>query len=754
MYNVSVKHIVGKKFERSVKDMNKKMNKFKSAVLSGMIAVGSVAGSFAAVAPSLSASAASTDNYAKLLQYSLYFYDANMCGTNVGERSALTWRDDCHTSDAVDGGFHDAGDHVKFGLPAGYAASVLGLSYHEFGDAFDSTGQTAHLKVITDHFAEFFKNSTTLSGGSVTEFVYQIGDGNADHAEWCAPEMQGPSSRTKFSTNSGASDIAAEYAAALAANYVNFGNEEDLTYAKALFDFSTKYNKKATDGVGGFYDSWDYYDDQAWAAGWLYLATKDNTYKSFLNTYMNTSDAGSSGMDGGKWGIYSTLSWNNVSMGAGILQAEINGGSDDWNKVTTYLDSHGGNSSEWYWENMWGSARYNTAQQTAALIASKHGAKDYYSWAAGQMDYILGNSPSGKNLVVGMESNSSQYPHHRAASGYSSFDEMGDNTTYSSNGHVLVGALCGGPEDKGGTYHDSVKDYYCNEVTLDYNATLVAAAAGLYSKYKTGEVVDTSSIPGVDGSAVTPIVTTAPQGQVTTTVKSDETPVQTTTTKADTPQQTTAQQGSTGSDKEAKLSGSNGEYTFNPENADTIEITLTMNSGDTQGNGGIGFSDAAGNWTQVEFNLSISGGKGTATVSGEKLKGVSNAKLMIWWPESATIDSVVLHYNNSTPAVTTAAPTTTAAPVTTAVPVTTQTESVKNDSDIVYGDANLDGKVTISDAVAILQYLANSEKYPLSEQARKNADVDGEGGVTGKDAAVIQKVDAGIYAASQLPIKG
>ena len=63
-------------------------------------------------------------------------------------------------------------------------------------------------------------------------------------------------------------------------------------------------------------------------------------------------------------------------------------------------------------------------------------------------------------------------------------------------------------------------------------------------------------------------------------------------------------------------------------------------------------------------------------------------------------------------------------------------------TEILYGDANLDGKVSISDAVAILQYLANSSKYPLEENAKINADVDGAGGVTGKDAAEIQKYDA------------
>ena len=74
-------------------------------------------------------------------------------------------------------------------------------------------------------------------------------------------------------------------------------------------------------------------------------------------------------------------------------------------------------------------------------------------------------------------------------------------------------------------------------------------------------------------------------------------------------------------------------------------------------------------------------------------------------------------------------------------------------SDVVYGDANLDGKVSISDSVAILQYVANASKYNLDDKAKSNADVDGDPGVTGKDAAVIQSVDAGVYDVSQLPLK-
>ena len=67
------------------------------------------------------------------------------------------------------------------------------------------------------------------------------------------------------------------------------------------------------------------------------------------------------------------------------------------------------------------------------------------------------------------------------------------------------------------------------------------------------------------------------------------------------------------------------------------------------------------------------------------------------------------------------------------------------------GDANLDGKVTLADCVAILQYIANSEKYPLSKEALANADAYNTGdGISGKDALAIQKYDS--KSISELPL--
>ena len=626
-----------------------------TTALSGLTTLGSMA-----------ASAASYDNYAKLLQYSMYFYDGNMCGSDVGSASQFDWRDNCHGSDEVDGGFHDAGDHVKFGLPAGYTASTLGWGYYEFKDSYDALGQTAHLQALTDRFCDFFKASTKLSGDTVTSLCYQVGVGQADHDVWCSPESQNDQSlRTAYWTSDDASDIAAEYAAALAVNYINFGNAEDLKYAKALYNYSIKTNKANCPEAENFYRSYDYYDDQAWAAGWLYLATKDSTYSSFLDKFMNDTNAGKSGQSGCKWGVYSTMCWNNVSLGAAILQSEITGDAMDWAKVTTYLNGKCTSESTYYCESDWGSARYNTALQMAALATTKYSAKsgmDYSSWCKAQMGMILGNNPKNVNFVVGMDSNSAKYPHHRAASGYQSFDEMKGKTDYSSNGHTLVGALVGGPADSNFTYTDSVNDYQANEVALDYNAGLVGAAAGLYSIYKTGSV--DSSIEGVSGSIVTTTKATTITTKATTTTTNK--PVTTTTTQATTKRNITTTTIATAAPSGGKTAnittgtqvGTDGDKQmyaeFAPNGAKTATLYYKVKTSDTNSSGA--FGTWTGSWVQEDFEVTVgANGECKATYNIPSNVG-QTVKAMVFYPDASSveIEKVVLD-ESSTPVTTTVA---------------------------------------------------------------------------------------------------
>ncbi len=651
--------------------------------------------------PSLTASAAS-DNYARLLQHSLYFYDANMCGTQVSENTAMSWRSDCHTADDADGGFHDAGDHAMFGLPQGYAASTLGWGYYEFKDAYDATGQGAHFKVINDYFCNFFRASTKLDGsGNVTSFCYQKGNGDVDHSYWGAPEAQ-TNNREQYWVSSGASDIAAEYAAALALSYINFGNAEDLKYAEALYKFSTKHNQVAVDGTTPFYVSSGCEDDQAWAAGWLYLATKNETYKN---------DCASKQKQYLGW----VHCWNEVYLGAASVYAHI---TNDWSKVNNYLSSECSGSNYWFLQQ-WGSARYNTTLQLCALVATKNSSANYTSWCKGQMDYILGNNPANTCFVVGFASNSATSPHHRAASGMTGWDAFNNNTKFGAGSHVLVGALVGGPTDANGTYTDSLQDAVANEVAVDYNAGFVGAAAGLYQLVNSNGAIDTS----IDG--VTKIYNSS-ASQDPTQPSSTEPTSEDVTTEPPTSNGSTSEQDANVTDM------GDGIWKINVSGAEKVIITANMqaNSG---AEGTIGYSSPSAEWTQEDWSVTTDG-NGNVIREFTVPDGVTTIEFQVWWPKTVNSVTAVLIMPTQDPT----EPPTTQAPTT--EPPTTQpttTQPTTQPSNRVAGDVNEDGNVNIADVILLNRALLGDAT--LSEQAKVNANVDGMATLEANDSLTILK---------------
>ncbi len=80
---------------------------------------------------------------------------------------------------------------------------------------------------------------------------------------------------------------------------------------------------------------------------------------------------------------------------------------------------------------------------------------------------------------------------------------------------------------------------------------------------------------------------------------------------------------------------------------------------------------------------------------------------------------------------------------------------LRDGSGTLIGDANVDGKVTVADAVAILQDLGNPDKYQLKPQGRINADVDKKVvGVSPGDAYAIKQVDSRLISQDSLPLNG
>ena len=198
----------------------------------------------------------------------------------------------------LSGGFHDAGDHVKFGLPQSYAASVLGWGMYEFPQAYQATGTWAHGLDEMKWFSDYFLRSTFLnSSGQVVAFAYQVGEGSVDHDYWGPSELQSATLYPRpayFATaQTPAADQTASAAAALAVESILTASSnaaysaECLQYAEALYAFA-----RANPGIGysgGFYPSSGYVSEEAWAADWLYLATGNFSY---INDIISTNASG------------------------------------------------------------------------------------------------------------------------------------------------------------------------------------------------------------------------------------------------------------------------------------------------------------------------------------------------------------------------------------------------------------------------------------------------------------------------------
>lgn len=657
------------------------------------------------------------DNYAKLLQYSLYFYDANMCGS-AADNSAFSWRSACHTGDAVAGGFHDAGDAIKCGLTAGFTASTLGWMCYEYQDQFQQTGTMEHYQLIMNEFCDFFKASTTLSGGEVTSFVYEMGEDGKDHSTWYAPEkMWDRDSSETYSVTDGASNVAAQYAAALAQNYIISGREEDLTYATALYNFAAKY-RKMTDNQSTYKDK-DVQDDISWAAGWMYLATKQDDYLTENSKYTSSTN------DWTKDYCYA-----NASLGAAIINAEITG---NWSYATSCIDSVvNANQNQYYVMNSWGSARHNTLMQTCALVVSHHkdeSGKDYSEWAQKQMNYILGDNNANVCLVVGWNDVSATSPHHRAASNLTNSSDWHEYNSWdgdyaSSGGHILYGALCGGPTSSDfTTYQKTAKDATSNEVALDYQVGLVGAAAGLYAAYGTGSVVAeigpevtvyASEVAVANGETPQPGTTTTEQTTTTTEETTTTTEESTVTTEeekaewADIPNYILA-----GDDFSASISytGSNPDFQWTSSDPNVLEV---------EGSG---------------LNVTLhakDGGTVTLTATNGSITLTKEIEVAICILTTSTTEETT---TTTTESVTTNSDETTA--TTSSSETTTTTKGGDVTPAGLYGDVNLDGRVDITDAVMLNKAAANTVQ--LSEQQRSNADCDANNEVGSNDAVVLLK---------------
>ncbi|KAI7739206.1 hypothetical protein M8C21_005628 [Ambrosia artemisiifolia] len=233
-------------------------------------------------------------DYGAALSKSILFFEAQRSGYLPGNQR-VKWRGNSGLYDGkangVDlvGGYYDAGDNVKFGLPMAFTVTMMSWSILEYGNQMGASGELGHamdaVKWGTDYLIKAHPQPHVLYG--------EVGDGNTDHYCWQRPEDMTTSRYAyRVDQNNPGSDLAGETAAAMAAASIVFRHanpaysRELLTHAGQLFDFADKYRGKYDSSITvaqKYYRSVSgYADELLWAAAWMYKATNNEYYLDYL----------------------------------------------------------------------------------------------------------------------------------------------------------------------------------------------------------------------------------------------------------------------------------------------------------------------------------------------------------------------------------------------------------------------------------------------------------------------------------------
>jgi hypothetical protein len=425
----------------------------------------------------------------------------------------------------LSGGWHDCGDHVKFGHTFFYSAYMLLKAYDEFPTGYDdyysydykgyinSSDWTwegnkhdpngipdivDEVKHATDFFIKCAKNSTT--------FYYQVGNGggNADHATWVTatkmqtqPVNQGGQPRAVFKNPNDAS-MASFCGATLALmskiykRYDPVYASQCLTAAQNAYAYAKANPGVSGTGAGGFYipnNNWK--DDYATMCAELFWATNNQSYRTEALAFSISASAGTSS------DIYFNYSFDYSNNGDIAIYNLAKLGKTNASTVfntlvtTNYLNVTQADGQYSGGNTTWGTLRYNANSALIVALWQKlnNPTGTVHKFIYDNIDYILGKNSASQSFIVGFGTKSPKFPHHRNI--YLNDNNPGDAAKRQMTiptKNQQAGMLLGGTRNPT-QFNDDVVNYQHTEPGIDYNACLVGVLAYINSKLS---AVDTS----------------------------------------------------------------------------------------------------------------------------------------------------------------------------------------------------------------------------------------------------------------------
>ncbi|KAL4333948.1 hypothetical protein GQ457_07G007300 [Hibiscus cannabinus] len=464
-------------------------------------------------------------DYNEALSKSLLFFEAQRSGY-LPPNQRVAWRANSGLNDGkasgVDlvGGYYDAGDNVKFGLPMAFTITMMSWSIIEYAKQMGANGELAHaleaLQWGTDYLIKAHPHPYLLYG--------EVGDGNSDHYCWQRPEdMTTDRHAYKIDPSNPGSDLAGETAAAMAAASIVFRHSnpayssELLRHAYQLFEFADKYRGKYDSSITiaqKYYRSVSGYNDELlWAAAWLYQASNNEYYLNYLGK--NGDSMGGTGwamtefgwdvkyagvqtlvakfLMQGKAGVHAPVFERYHQKAEHFMCSLIGKGSRNVQKTPAGL----------IFRQRWNNMQFVTSASFLATVYSDYltssrgtlrcdagnvAPSQLLSFAKSQVDYLLGDNPRATSYMVGYGNNFPRQVHHRGSSIVSIkvhpqfvACRQGYATWYSrkaSDPNVLTGAVVGGP-DAYDNFADERDNFEQTEPATYNNAPLLGILARL-----------------------------------------------------------------------------------------------------------------------------------------------------------------------------------------------------------------------------------------------------------------------------------
>ena len=204
------------------------------------------------------------------------------------------------------------------------------------------------------------------------------------------------------------SDLAGETAAAMAAGSIAFRKRNPrysntlLRHAKQLYEFADKYRGKYMNSIPqakDFFKSTSYQDELAWAAAWLYKATKDRRFLQKAQKHFQEWAP----LNNPAW----AFSWDEKTAGVQLLMYDLTRNVKYKNLIQRSLQQWLPGGSVSYtpkglaWRIRWGSNRYSANTAFLAMLAADKGLKSkaYSTFGRKQIHYMLGEKFANFKII-------------------------------------------------------------------------------------------------------------------------------------------------------------------------------------------------------------------------------------------------------------------------------------------------------------------------------------------------------------------